>query len=186
MNSGKSGKQFKEYAIDRIKAVIKSLKNMKGNFVTYAEKSSSIFKNETKCIKKKRDSVILITGGDGDFNNGGGALAEIYDPQKNSGCRLPPLPNFRFGHTQDESILCGGSYQDNNQSSCLMWESKLGNWEKTHTMLTRRFNHMSWASPSGIYLMGGFETDYLNDVPYTSFELLTPNQVLNSNIRQVM
>lgn len=181
MISENTAEQFEKYALSRIRKVIDSIKNMRGNFVTFAEKSSSIFKNETKC-QRNRDPVILITGGDGNGNGGGGNLAEIYNPQTNSGCRLPTLPDIRFGHTQDESLLCGGSYNENTQSTCLMWQSKLGNWEETHTMLTRRTSHMSWPSASGVFLIGGIQSG--DDWPrIDSFELITKDQVLNSNIR---
>merc|ERR1712130_996842 len=48
--------------------------------------------------------------------------------------------------------VCGGLYTD-TWTSCLTLID--GTWQTTTTLLEGRFSHSSWASPSGVILLGG-------------------------------
>ena len=91
--------------------------------------------------------VILITGGY--FSE---RTAEIYLPSDNSSCSLPELPDVRAQHTQDGPWACGGR-SDLTFYSCVKWNK--GSWTRSRSLRERRYNHVSWATASGLYLMGG-------------------------------
>ena len=97
--------------------------------------------------------AILITGGAAR----GGYLksAEIYRPSDNTSCSLPELPEGRAHHTQDGPWACGGGrYSSSTQMTCDKWSE--GNWKCQSLSLTeRRVDHVSWATESGLYLIGG-------------------------------
>ena len=94
-------------------------------------------------------SVALITG-----SGGNGLLTEIYNPDTKVGCFLPELPESRWLHTQDGDLTCGGG-RTSTQNTCVKWSPSFGNWTQSHTLRQRRYNHVSWATASGVYLMGG-------------------------------
>ena len=97
--------------------------------------------------------AILITGGD----EKDGKTAEIYLPKDNSSCTLSysaELPEGRRQHTQDGGLACGGG-GDSTETSCVKWSQ--GSWIPSHSLRERRFNHLSWATASGVYLMGGHQ-----------------------------
>ena len=94
-------------------------------------------------------SVVLITGGR-NLNHGS---AEIYNPLTKTSCSLPSLPHpHYYYHTQDGGLTCGGR---NTYLYCVTWNPAHGNWVRTHKDMKRKRNHVSWATASGVYLMGG-------------------------------
>ena len=73
-------------------------------------------------------------------------------------CSLPNLPgtNRYLGHTQTGLEICGG--YDHNQQSCLSLTSA-GVWETTRNLSQPRGHHSSWMSPSGLILLGGYDSE---------------------------
>ena len=96
---------------------------------------------------------MLITGG---YNGNGDWLksAEIYIPSGNTCCSLPELPSARGCHTQEGPWACGGyGYVNNTGTTCDKWSQ--GSWTQSHILRWGRDDHVSWATASGLYLMGG-------------------------------
>ena len=97
---------------------------------------------------------ILITGG---YKTQLNSTAEIYFPSTNTGCSLPDLPEVRSGHTQDGDLACGGGGYGGSEAgrSCVKWEN--GGWSRSYDLgnITRG-GHVSWATASGVYLIGGY------------------------------
>ena len=94
-------------------------------------------------------AAVLITGGEGALQS-----AEIYQPNRHSACVLPDLPDQRYGHTQDGSLLCGGW---GTNRSCRRWNSTTGAWDLlTESLTKKRRAHTSWTPVDGsvTYLMG--------------------------------
>ena len=56
-----------------------------------------------------------------------------------------------MNHSQDGGLACGGG----GGTSCFKWNSASGTWVKSHTLKERRGGHVSWATASGVYLIGG-------------------------------
>ena len=100
-------------------------------------------------------SAILITGGKvGPYLRS----AEIYLPSDNSSCTLlPALPYGRAWHTQDGPWACGGI---GTEKSCDKWSQE--SWTRSHNLSVRRDYHVSWATASGVYLMGGIYSESSN------------------------
>ena len=46
-------------------------------------------------------------------------------------------------------------------TSCVKWSPASGTWNQSHTLKQRRFNHVSWATASGAYLIGGRDSPSL-------------------------
>ena len=116
-----------------------------------------------------RNSAVLVTGG-----LDSGQSAEIYHNDRDSACVLPDLPDERYGHTQDGSLLCGGVW---TRRSCLRWNSDMGRWDMvTDTLREDRWGHTSWTPVDGCvtYLIGG----YYN--PKTSEAIDKDNKVIAS------
>ena len=94
---------------------------------------------------------LLVTGGrspDGD----GQHTAEVWLPGDRS-CLLPRLPApGRSTHTQSSLTACGGI--TDTSTSCLTFS---GGWEQSHHLTEERENHVSWQSPAGTLLMGGWK-----------------------------
>ena len=95
---------------------------------------------------------MLITGGEGK-----GALqsAEIYLPDKETPCVLPDIPDLRYKHSQDGSLVCGGW---RSRRSCRKWNPDTGAWNLMNNSLPEeRGYHISWTLADGsvTYLMGG-------------------------------
>ena len=93
--------------------------------------------------------AVLITGGY--TNEGWLRSAEIYLPAANTGCSLPDLPAPLSGQTQEGNLACGGS--GINYNECIKWEN--GSWNKSHSLRGIRFGHASWATASGVHIIGG-------------------------------
>ena len=107
--------------------------------------------------------AVLITGG-----WAGLISAEIYQPDRDSACVLPDLPDVRFGHTQDGSLTCGGGF-NSAKRSCRRWNPDTGSWDlMTESLTEERVYHISWTPSDGsvTYLMGGDEgfEDYTSEV----------------------
>ena len=105
-------------------------------------------------------SAVVITGGIGTWQS-----AEIYHPDRDTPCVLPDLPgNMRIDHTQDGSMMCGGSH---TPRSCRRWNPDCGAWDEVTNSLTQdRDSHVSWtpADGSGTYLMGGMWSDRTSEI----------------------
>merc|ERR1711971_446498 len=96
---------------------------------------------------------LLISGGKG---SGSSRLAdvELWVPEMVH-CQVPAIPLGRYAHSQDGTTLCGGySGVSDIQTSCITLTDE-GTWETTTTLLQERQYHVSWASPSGLIIMGG-------------------------------
>ena len=107
-------------------------------------------------------SVILITGG---MNDHPLRSAEIFNPATKTSCSLPQFPGPRFGHRDYGGLACGGTHEYAIQTDCVKWSPASGTWTKSHTLRERRSGHVSWATASGMYLIGG------------SYSLLTSEKV---------
>merc|ERR1712232_453015 len=69
-------------------------------------------------------------------------------------CRLPDLPGEgKHVHTVDGLTACGGDSTSTSMRSCLTLTD--GTWETSTTLRRERHWHSSWASPSGVILLGG-------------------------------
>ena len=95
--------------------------------------------------------AVLITGGY--TKEGWLKSAEIYLPESNSGCSLQELPFGISSHTQNGNLVCGGVHLD---GMCIEWT--YDGWSKSHYLTVARYGHVSWATASGVYLMGGWPT----------------------------
>ena len=83
---------------------------------------------------------------------------EIFLPSSGTSCTLPMLPEFRYLHTVDNHILCGGyASGSGTEDSCLQWSPDTGTWDELLTLDVGRSRHVSWTPANGIgtYLMGG-------------------------------
>ena len=97
--------------------------------------------------------MALITGG---YNGASMKSAEIFNPVTKTSCSLPDLPEARNLHTQERDLACGGGNGNiNTQKTCVKWNPASGTWTKSHTLREGSFRHMSWATSSGVYLIGG-------------------------------
>ena len=96
--------------------------------------------------------LVLITGG---FRSGEQRSAEIFNPVTKTGCTLPQLPEGegRSSHSQDGGLLCGGN-SPTALNTCVKWSPASGTWTKSHSLKQRRRHHVSWATASGVYLIG--------------------------------
>ena len=108
--------------------------------------------------------AILITGGSKkSFHRV--RSAEIYHPS-NISCYLPELPLQISQHSQDGPLACGGESTGGNElKSCMKWSGGWwfgccipigGSWPQSHNFSLERVNHVSWATASGVYLIGGY------------------------------
>ena len=94
-------------------------------------------------------SAVLITGGDDTLQS-----AEVY--HSDISCVIPIMPDRRWAHTQDGSLVCGGH---STRRSCRRWNPDTGAWDLVTQSLTEdRGRHTSWTPADGsvTYLMGGF------------------------------
>ena len=99
------------------------------------------------------DDVVLITGG---ADGADRFSSEMYDPFTKTSCSLPQLPDARGGHSQNAGLTCGGGYKaPASATTCVKWNPASGTWKKSHTLKEGRTGHVSWETPSGVYLLGG-------------------------------
>ena len=103
-------------------------------------------------------SVVLITGGLG-LAHDVLTSAEIFNPVTNTSCSLPHLPrgNGRDKFSQDGGLACGGgeSTQTATESGCVRWSPVSGTWTHSNSLWQMRIDHVSWATASGVWIMGG-------------------------------
>ena len=59
-------------------------------------------------------------------------------------------------HTQNGDLACGGLGSTYTVKSCVKWSPSSGTWTQSHTLRQARASHVSWATTSGVYLIGGF------------------------------
>jgi len=79
--------------------------------------------------------------------------AELYNPVTKVSCSLPQFPESRYKHTLNGNLVCGGGGDDSTLTSCDTWSN--GAWTRTHNLRDKREFHVSWSTPSGVYLLGG-------------------------------
>merc|ERR1712080_356580 len=139
-------------------------------------------------------SLGLIMAGGGIYNPPNPTIyqtsVEMFLPETNTSCDLPPLPTGRAGLTldvvQDVVVACGG---DPTLQSCMMLVD--GEWIEFYTTREIRRGFTSWVTPQGLRLLGAFiappsnfsETTELVPVrPWDeggySWKLAHPSQVL--------
>ena len=66
---------------------------------------------------------------------------------------------MRYYHSQDGELACGGGGPSTSTpNTCVKWNPASGTWRKSHTLQGKfgRYGHVSWATASGVYLIGGF------------------------------
>ena len=110
-------------------------------------------------------SAVLITGGEGAYQS-----AEIYHPDRDTPCVLPDLPDRRYGHTQDGSMVCGGS---DTRRSCQRWNADTGIWVLvTDSLIEDRRYHISWTprESSDTYLIGGYKSGNTSEAIALDFD----------------
>ena len=119
------------------------------------------------------DPVVLITGGTGAEKS-----AEIFNPASDpTSCSLPELPEIRSTHSQDGGLTCGGNGPSAN-NTCVKWNPASGSWEQTpFTLLEPRIFHVSWETPTGVYLIGG------DSSPKTTEKVTADGSVLGFNLK---
>ena len=83
-----------------------------------------------------------------------GKTAEIFVPSTGQHCQLTDLPGGRYYTGSENYTVCGGEGED-TKTSCHSLTSG-GTWEKTSELLESRVGYSSWASPSGLMLLGGW------------------------------
>ena len=50
--------------------------------------------------------------------------------------------------------MCGGESESTDcLKTCITYKN--GMWEKSHTLLEQRSQHLSWSTKEGVYLLGG-------------------------------
>ena len=92
---------------------------------------------------------MLITGGYNDRTYL--KSVEAYNPHISKICKLPDMPDSRYGHTVCGGLLCGGQ---ESYRSCLKL-GPLGFVKATVTLQQNRFYHHCWNVPEGVLLLGG-------------------------------
>ena len=130
---------------------------------------SMSIKNMAMCDYLFLFSVLLITGGVGDGGSGLTSV-EVLSP---SGVLIPcsvPRPAYRSYHTQDGAVACGGGDAPATLTSCSSLTAS--GWSTSHQLQERRHRHVSWLSPVGLLLMGGWgsrlTTELLTDTSSSS------------------
>ena len=78
-------------------------------------------------------SALLISGGS---PSASGKSVEVFVPSTGQHCTLPDLPARRYWHTMEGMMLCGGSKDIGNRTSCLALTET--GWETTATLLEQR------------------------------------------------
>merc|ERR1712080_562024 len=104
-------------------------------------------------------SLGLIMAGGGIYNPPSPTIyqtsVEMFFPETNTSCDLPPLPTGRAGLTldvvQDVVVACGG---DPTLQSCMMLVD--GEWIEFYTTREIRRGFTSWVTPQGLRLLGAF------------------------------
>jgi len=111
------------------------------------------------------EPAILVTGGVGTSTS-----AEVLFTNGSSVCELPPLPDFKYSHTQSGLTACGGDNWpgsgSNTSRSCIKFEA--GSWTTlTDNLVEERDDQSSWVTPDGdILLIGGFDSETTTEIVY--------------------
>ena len=100
--------------------------------------------------------VVLITGGYEVRS------AEIFNPVTKTSCSLPRLPEYRYHHSQNGGLVCGGSHPD-AKTNCVIWIPVSVNWTQSDTLMSSRWDHVSWATASGVYILGGLSRPHSSE-----------------------
>ena len=108
----------------------------------------------------------MVTGGNGATDSVQTSV-ELLSSNGTRLCSLPNLPEKKWQHSQTGVLACGGGSGSAYKSCFKFADSR---WKKSHTMGTSRYGHTGWASPQGVLLIGGTDTQ-----SQTSAELLTDN-----------
>merc|ERR1711892_347638 len=113
------------------------------------------------CVLGKKENLIapaglLLSGGDGAETS-----VEIYSPFTGQSCSLPSLPDQRYRHTMDSTLICGG-YDSDTSTTCLTFSS--GKWITSHSLVEKRIAHTSWQTEEGVVLMGGDGGPYSSEI----------------------
>ena len=99
----------------------------------------------------KTEGIILVGG------NGNSAMQTTelwyHDDTTYTSCNLPPLLERRYHGTLNGFKYCCGGANSASWTSCI--ELDQGSWKTSNTNLPPRWYDASWATASGIYLMGG-------------------------------
>jgi len=112
---------------------------------------TSCFSGPPKCKTEQQEELaIIVTGG-----NSAGTSVDLLFNNGSYYCGLPNLPEYRFGHSQNGFVTCGGHPSSYTRKSCLTFVD--GEWQQTHYPLLEERNWFSsWVSSNGgIYLIGG-------------------------------
>jgi len=164
----KQAPQFKEYeednrTIKEYEEVNRTINLLEGDiFVDFDVQFNDTDKPDEEIMIKPK--ALIISGGEGYSGEGGevysgysvGNSVEVYIPSTGQHCQLPDLPGDpRDGHTMEEMTVCGG-FVTSTGTSCLTLID--GTWQTTTTLLEWRLWHSSWASPSGVILLGGINS----------------------------
>ena len=117
---------------------------------------------------------ILVTGGENTESDAQHSV-EVILPD-GCGCRLPDLPSpGRYRHSQSGYTACGG-WAAGTASTCHTFHAGL--WELSHNLNTGRINHVSWNSPVGVIIFGGWGG---RPYSYQSSELLSTTDSTTSS-----
>ena len=95
----------------------------------------------------------MISGGEPETTN---RKAELFDLSSNISCKMPDLPESRYGHSSHhEGLICGGRSSSNIIGTCIKLIN--GVWTSTHNLISGRAEHSSWDVDPGIsfMLLGG-------------------------------
>ena len=91
--------------------------------------------------------------------------AEIFIPSTQETFPLPAIPGRpRVWHTLTGNVLCGGVYPGTS-TSCLELTQTGDGWKDYSTSLNQsRLAHSQWDSPSGIILLGGYDSSHSTEL----------------------
>ena len=95
--------------------------------------------------------VVRITGGVGGYRTE--TKAELFNPQSNKSCPLPPISPRRTDHSSCADLICGG-FRFRRIRSC----NHINDASITITLREKRANHLCWKLPgeqSDVLLLGG-------------------------------
>ena len=90
-------------------------------------------------------SALLITGGYNTHDS-----TEVFHPATSTSCQLPRMVLDRYGHTQDNLLLCGGDGDSEAATTCEQFSPATGTWARpSHTLQDERASHVSWHTADG-------------------------------------
>ena len=100
----------------------------------------------------------MVSGGKG--KEGKLDSVELLNMNGTGICSMPPLPEARYDHSQTGPVICGGEAWKSSLA-CITFST---DWKKTHTLagpkgMGDRKEHVAWASPRGVMLIGGSDPD---------------------------